>query len=191
MLYVEVALNDLQREFQEARSIPRQQLRRTPEPRYPQRAFHRHNLAEAAGRAVLPCCHACQSIPQLRICGTGSNRRRTQEKGKPKDAGDLAAGSSRAAGSPTSMWRSVSFLAAQAALASCSEARMSTIRDVLMVRNTGCQNSRCIPRPINRSFSIEPPHVDPAILTGTGSGQYFGWPEIRSRPRPPITMVYA
>ena len=88
------------------------------------------------------------------------------------------------------MWRTVSFLAAQAALASRSEARMSTIRDVRMVRNTGCRNSRRMPRPINRTFSIEPPHVDPAILTGTGSGQYFGWPEIRSRPRPRMMMVY-
>jgi hypothetical protein len=88
------------------------------------------------------------------------------------------------------MWRTLSFLAAQASLASWSEARMSTIRDVMMVRNTRCANSRRMPRPINRTFSIEPPHVDPSILTGTGSGQYLGWPEISSRPRPPITMVY-
>jgi hypothetical protein len=47
-----------------------------------------------------------------------------------------------------------------------------------------------IPRPINRSFSIEPPHVHPAILTGTGPGQYYGCPEISSWPRPPMTMVY-
>jgi hypothetical protein len=64
------------------------------------------------------------------------------------------------------MWRTVSFLAAQASLRSCSEPRMSTIRDVRMVRNTGWRNSRRMPRPINRSFSIEPPHVDPSILTG-------------------------
>jgi len=88
------------------------------------------------------------------------------------------------------MWRTVSFLAAQASLTRWSEARMSTIRDVMMVRNLGCWNSSCMPRPINLSFSIEPPHVDPAMLTGTGSGQYFGWPEIRSRPRPRMTMVY-
>jgi hypothetical protein len=86
------------------------------------------------------------------------------------------------------MWRTVSFLAAQASLTSWSEARMSTIRDVMMVRNTGCRNSRRIPRPINRSFSIEPPHVDPAILTGTGSGQYCGWPQISSLPRPRIKL---
>src|SRR5690242_10789727 len=33
-----------------------------------------------------------------------------------------------------------------------------------------------------RSFSIEPPQVEPAILTGTGSGQNFGWPEISAWP---------
>jgi len=88
------------------------------------------------------------------------------------------------------MWRTVSLLAAQAALASCSEARMSAIRDVMMVRNAGCRNSSCMPRPIIRAFSIEPPHVDPSILTGTGSGQYFGWPETRSPPRPRMTMAY-
>ena len=55
------------------------------------------------------------------------------------------------------MWRTVSFLAAQASLTSWSEARMSTIRDVVMVRNLGCRNSRRIPRPINRGFSIDPP----------------------------------
>jgi hypothetical protein len=71
------------------------------------------------------------------------------------------------------MWRAVSFLVAQASLATCSEARISTIRDVRMVRYTWCWNSRRMPRPIYRTFSIEPPHVDPAILTGTGSGQYF------------------
>jgi hypothetical protein len=49
----------------------------------------------------------------------------------------------------------VSFAAAQASLTSWSEARMSTIRDVMMVRNTGCRNSRRIPGPINRSFSAE------------------------------------
>jgi len=62
------------------------------------------------------------------------------------------------------MWRTVSFLAAQASLTTWSEARMSTVRDVMMVRNTGCRNSRRTPRPINLSFSIEPPHVDPTIL---------------------------
>jgi hypothetical protein len=37
----------------------------------------RHNLAEAVARAVLPCCLGCQSIPQLRMCGTESHRGRT------------------------------------------------------------------------------------------------------------------
>jgi len=69
------------------------------------------------------------------------------------------------------MGRTASFLGAQASLARCSGARMSTIRGVLMVRNTGCRNSRRMPRPINCSFSIEPSHVDPAILNGMGSGQ--------------------
>jgi hypothetical protein len=69
------------------------------------------------------------------------------------------------------MWRTVSFLAAQALAATWSEARMSTIRDVMMVRNTWCRNSRRMPRPMNRSFTIEPPHVDPSILTGKESGQ--------------------
>ena len=109
--------------------------------------------------------------------------------GEPKAVGDLTAGNSCGAGVPGSMWRTVSFLAAQASLTSWSEARMSTIRDVIMVRNTGCQNSRRIPRPINRNFSIEPPHVDPAILTRTGSGQYCAWPQISSLPRPRIKMV--
>jgi hypothetical protein len=40
-------------------------------------AFHRHNLAEVIRRAILPCCHLCQSIPQLRIYGTESHRRQT------------------------------------------------------------------------------------------------------------------
>ena len=40
------------------------------------------------------------------------------------------------------MWRTVSLLAAQAPLTGCSEARMSTIRDVRIARNTGCRNSR-------------------------------------------------
>ena len=62
------------------------------------------------------------------------------------------------------MWHTASFLAAQASLTSWSEVRMSTIRDVVMVRNTGCRNSRRTPRPTNLSFSIGPPHVDPAIL---------------------------
>ena len=84
------------------------------------------------------------------------------------------------------MWRAASPRAAQAPLAGWPEARLSTIRDVRIVRNTGCQNFRCIPRPINRSFSIEPPHVDPAILTATGSGQYFGWPQISSLPQPRV-----
>jgi hypothetical protein len=44
----------------------------------------RHSLAEAAERAVLPCCHACQSIQQLRTCGTKSHRRGTEEKGEQK-----------------------------------------------------------------------------------------------------------
>jgi hypothetical protein len=109
-----------------------------------------------------------------------------RHRGEPHTAGDLTAGNSCVAGGPGSMWRTVSFLAAQASLTSCSEARMSTIRDVMMVRNTGCRNSRRIPRPINRSFSIEPPHMDPAILAGTGSGQYCGWPQISSLPRPRI-----
>jgi len=41
------------------------------------RAFHRHNLAEAVGGAVLPCCHVCRPIPQLCMYGTESHRRRT------------------------------------------------------------------------------------------------------------------
>jgi hypothetical protein len=41
------------------------------------RAFIRHNMAEVVGRAALPCCHVCQSIPQQRMCGTESHRRRT------------------------------------------------------------------------------------------------------------------
>ena len=49
-------------------------------------AFHRHNLAEVIRKAVLPCCHVCQLIPQVRICGTESHRRSTQEKGEPKAA---------------------------------------------------------------------------------------------------------
>ena len=58
------------------------------------------------------------------------------------------------------MWGTVSFLAAQASLAGWSEARMSTIRELRMVRNTGCRNSRRMPRPINRTFSIEPPAAE-------------------------------
>ena len=46
--------------------------------------FHRHNLAEVAGRAVLPCRRVCQSIPQLRMYGTESHSRRTQEKGSQR-----------------------------------------------------------------------------------------------------------
>ena len=67
---------------------------------------------------------------------------------------------------------------------------MSTIWEVMILRYVGCQNSTRVPRPINRSFSIEPPQMDPAILTGTGSGQYCWWPQINSSPRPRIKMVY-
>ena len=44
---------------------------------FPVRTFHRRNLAEVLRGAVLPCGHVCQSIPQLRMCGTESHRRRT------------------------------------------------------------------------------------------------------------------
>ena len=63
-------------------------------------------------------------------------------------------------------------------LVSGSLARISTIGDVMILRYTGCWNSKRIPRPTNRIFSIEPPQVDPSILTGTGSGQYFGYPQV-------------
>ena len=44
-------------------------------------------FVEVVGKAVLPCCHACQSIPQLRMCGTESHRRRTQEMHEPNALG--------------------------------------------------------------------------------------------------------
>ena len=53
--------------------------------------------------------------------------------GEPKAEGDLTVGNSCRAGGPASMWRTVSFLGAQASLATCSKARMSTIREVRMV----------------------------------------------------------
>lgn len=70
----------------------------------------------------------------------GRNRIRVARKkwGDPKAAGDLAAESLCRAEGYGSKWRTVSFPAAQALLASCSEARMFTIRDVRMVRNAGC-----------------------------------------------------
>ena len=75
------------------------------------------------------------------------------------------------------MWRTVSFRAAQASSASCSEAQTSASRDVWMVPNTGCRNSRRMPRPINRNLNIEPPHVGPAILNGIGSEPLCRWPK--------------
>src|SRR5579863_1682920 len=40
-------------------------------------------------------------------------------------------------------------------------ARMSRIREVTILRCTGCSNSRCMPRPTNLILSIEPPQVEP------------------------------
>jgi len=54
------------------------------------------------------------------------------------------------------VWRTVSFLAAQAPLAGCSEARMSTIRDVRMVRNAGCRNSRRMPHMAGMALARPP-----------------------------------
>src|ERR1700730_10982233 len=56
-----------------------------------------------------------------------------------------------------------------------AHSRISWTLDVTMgVEYSGCQNSRCIPRPTKRRFSIEPPQVDPAMATKVGSGQYSG-----------------
>ena len=74
--------------------------------------FHRHNLAEVPARAVLPCYHVCQPVPQLRICGMESHRRRTQEKGKPKDASDLTRGGSCGGGGPGSAGRGAGIISA-------------------------------------------------------------------------------
>jgi len=71
------------------------------------RAFHRHNLAEVIRRAVLPCCHVCQSIPQLRMYGTESHSWRTLETGEPKAESDLMAGNPCGAGGPQTVGRSV------------------------------------------------------------------------------------
>jgi hypothetical protein len=51
---------------------------------------------------------------------------------------------------------------------------MSTIRDVVITQKSGWPNSRCRPRPINRSLIMLPPQVDPWMFTNTGSGQYVG-----------------
>ena len=53
------------------------------------RAFHRHNPAEVPGRAVLLCCHVCQSIPQLRLCGTESRRSARKIRGSQKPRATL------------------------------------------------------------------------------------------------------
>ena len=50
------------------------------------------------------------------------------------------------------------------------------------VRYAGWRNSKCMPRPTKRIFSIEPPQDEPSILTRTGSGQNDGWPDIRPLP---------
>ncbi len=42
------------------------------------------------------------------------------------------------------------------------------------------QVGRCMPRPTKRIFSTEPPHVEPAMATGTGRGQNSGCPEMRA-----------
>ena len=53
----------------------------------------------------------------------------------------------------------------------------------------GCRNSKCIPRPTNCSFSIDPPHVDPEIATCTGFGQNSGCPESSASLPPNYTAV--
>ena len=58
------------------------------------------------------------------------------------------------------------------------------IMDVVMGSNSGCPNSRCIPRPMKPDLIIEPPQVDPWMMTGVGSGQNTGCPEIKALPKP-------
>ena len=53
--------------------------------------------------------------------------------------------------------------------------------DVMIgVGYSGWRNSRCMPRPTYCSLSMEPPQVEPAMATCTGSGQNSGWPEMRA-----------
>src|SRR5690242_15500398 len=58
------------------------------------------------------------------------------------------------------------------------------------VAYAGWRNSRCIPRPTYCSFSIDPPQVDPAIATCTGSGQNSGCPDSSASLPPSSTAVY-
>src|SRR5579864_3693006 len=67
---------------------------------------------------------------------------------------------------------------------------ISCIDEVIMgVRYSGWRNSRRMPRPTKRRLSMEPPHVEPEIATGTGCGQYCGWPEISAALSPRTTTV--
>jgi len=73
----------------------------------------------------------------------------------------------------------------------CSHCLISRMREVTIgVRYAGWRNSRCMPRPTKRIFSIDPPQEDPSILTSTGSGQNAGWPQIQASPCPQCTTVY-
>jgi hypothetical protein len=55
---------------------------------------------------------------------------------------------------------------------------MSRILDVVIVSNSGCRNSRYIPRPTKATFNIDPPQLEPWIETRVGSGQNTGCPEM-------------
>ena len=61
------------------------------------------------------------------------------------------------------------------------------MHDVMIVRCSGCRNSRCMPRPIKDAFSIEPPQLDPSICTSTGSGQNVG---MSGNQRLPVAAIH-
>src|SRR5262245_25170763 len=67
---------------------------------------------------------------------------------------------------------------------SVGASRTWRITEVVIGSNSGCPNSRCIPRPMNPDLIMDPPHVDPWIVTGVGSGQKTGCPEMRALPKP-------
>ena len=50
--------------------------------------------------------------------------------------------------------------------------------EVVIGSNAGCANSMCMPRPMKPLLIIEPPQVEPLMVTSVGSGQNTGWPEI-------------
>ena len=77
-----------------------------------------------------------------------------------------------------------SFVATGDVAAAAYRERTSRITEVRIGSNSGWPNSRRMPRPMNRVFSIDPPQLEPWMVTGMGCGQNTGWPEINAWSHP-------